>query len=253
MQRARVDGIELEYVAQGEGEPVVFIHGALIADAFAPLLAEPALATHYRLIHYRRRGYAGSTHTAEPTSIAQQAADCRALLQYLGVERAHVAGHSLGGAIALQLALDAPEVVHSLVLLEPALFDVPSGALLAAAFEPSLQKYQAGQKEEAVDGFLQAVIGRDYRTWLEQVIPGGYAQAVADADTFLGGEMPALGDWRFTREDARRITAARPGGAGGRERDALAGLARGARPAAGVDAAGRAVRAPRREPRAWST
>jgi pimeloyl-ACP methyl ester carboxylesterase len=206
MQRAYVDGIELEYVAQGVGEPVVFIHGALIADAFAPLLAEPSLASRYRLILYRRRGYAGSTHTAGPASFAQQAADCQALLRHLGIERAHVAGHSGGGVIGLQLALDAPEVVHSLVLLEPALLDVPSGALLAAAFEPWIQAYQAGKKEEAADGFLQVVIGRDYRSWLEQVIPGGYAQAVGDADTFLGAELPAHVEWRFTREDARRIT-----------------------------------------------
>jgi pimeloyl-ACP methyl ester carboxylesterase len=205
IQRAHCDGIELEYVAQGAGEPVVCIHGALIADAFAPLLAEPVLATRYRLIHYRRRGYAGSTHAPGPTSIPQQAADCRALLRELDVERAHVAGHSLGGVIALQLALDAPEVVHSLVLFEPAMLDVPSGALLAAALEPPIQSYQAGRKEEAVDGFLRVAIGRDYRPWLEQVIPGGYAQAVGDADTFLGAELPALGEWRLTREDARRI------------------------------------------------
>ena len=49
------------------------------------------------------------------------------------------------------------------------------------------------------------MIGRDYRTWLERVIPGGYAQAVGDADTCLGGDLRALGAWRFTREDARRI------------------------------------------------
>jgi pimeloyl-ACP methyl ester carboxylesterase len=209
MQRgARVDGAELEYVVQGTGEPVVFIHGALIADAFAPLLAEPALAIRYRLIHYHRRGYVGSTHTTEPTSIAQQAADCRALLRHLGIERAHVAGHSGGGAIALQLALDAPEVVHSLVLLEPAVaaqLDVPSGPLLAAALGPPTRAYEAGEKEEAVDGFLQFAIGRDYRSWLEQVIPGGYAQAVGDADAHFGAELPAYERWRFTREDARRI------------------------------------------------
>ena len=209
MQRAPVDadGTEVEYEVRGAaaGEPVVLIHGALIADAFAPLLAEPALAARYRLIHYHRRGYMGSTHPAGPTSIAQEAADCRALLRHLDVERAHVAGHSLGGVIALQLALDAPEAVHSLVLLEPALMDVPSGPLLAEALEPWIRSYQAGKKEDAADGFLQAVIGRDYRTWLKAVIPGGYAQAVGDADTFLGAELPALGTWRFTREDARRI------------------------------------------------
>ena len=66
---------------------MVFIHGALIADTFRPLLAEPSLAGRYRLILYHRRGYAGSSRAPEPVSVAQQAADCRALLRYLGVER----------------------------------------------------------------------------------------------------------------------------------------------------------------------
>ena len=47
----------------------------------------------------------------------------------------------------MQLALDAPELVHSLILLEPGLPDVPSGALLADAFGPMLAQYGAGDKE----------------------------------------------------------------------------------------------------------
>ena len=60
MERARTDEAELAYEVMGTGEPVVFIHGAFIADAFRPLLAEPSLAGRYRLILYHRRGYAGS-------------------------------------------------------------------------------------------------------------------------------------------------------------------------------------------------
>src|SRR5687767_4563107 len=121
MERARINGTELEYEVAGRGETVVFIHGALIADAFRPLLREPALAGHHRLVAYDRRGYRGSSRAAGPDSVARQAADCRALLRHLGVERAHVVWHSYGGAVALQLALDAPDVVQSLALLEPAL------------------------------------------------------------------------------------------------------------------------------------
>ena len=121
MDRVRLDGRELEYEVRGAGEPVVLVHGAHIADAFAPLLAEPALAERYQLVLYHRRGFAGSTHPDGPLSITQQAADCRALMQHLSVARAHVVGHSYGGVIALQLALDAPDIVHSLALLEPAL------------------------------------------------------------------------------------------------------------------------------------
>jgi pimeloyl-ACP methyl ester carboxylesterase len=212
MQRAPVDGdgaeLEFEILGPPTGEPVVLIHGAFFAEAYAPLCAEPVLATRDRLIRYHRRGYAGSSPVPAPFSIAQQAADCRALLRGLGIARAHVAGHSGGGVIALQLALDAPEVVHSLVLLEPAVaaqLDVPSGPLLAAALGPPIRSYEAGEKEEAVNGFLQFAIGRDYRSWLEQVIPGGYAQAVGDADALFGADLPAGGAWRFTREDARRI------------------------------------------------
>src|ERR1700737_2633487 len=104
MEQATVGGITLEYEEAGSGEPVVCIHGAFIADTFRPLLSEPSLADRYLLITYHRRGYVGSTRTPGPVSVARQAADCRALLDYLGVARAHVVGHSLGGCIALQLA-----------------------------------------------------------------------------------------------------------------------------------------------------
>jgi pimeloyl-ACP methyl ester carboxylesterase len=116
-----------------------------------------------------------------------------------------VVGHSSGGVIALQLTLAAPEVVHSLVLLEPALLDVPSGPLFAEAIGPALQLYQAGNKAGAMDGFLRVAFGPAYRRLLNEQIPGGYAQALADADTFFAVELPSLGEWRFTREDAGRI------------------------------------------------
>jgi pimeloyl-ACP methyl ester carboxylesterase len=205
-QRLRVDGAELEYEIVGVGEPVVLIHGGLVAEAFAPLCAEPAVAARYRLVRYHRRGYAGSSPVPAPFSIAQQAADCRALLRGLGIERAHVVGHSGGGVIALQLALAAPEVVHSLVLLEPALMGVPSGPLFMEAIGPALQMYQAGDKEGAADGFLRVAVGPAYRSFLDELIPGAYAQVVADADTLFASDLPAGGEWQFTQEDAKRIT-----------------------------------------------
>src|SRR5215216_913980 len=121
LNRASVDRADLEYEVSGTGEPVAFIHGAFIADTFRPLLTEPSLAGRYRLILCHRRGYAGSSRASGPVSVARQAADCQALLRQLGVEAAHVVGHSYGGAVALQLALDTPDLTHSLALLEPGL------------------------------------------------------------------------------------------------------------------------------------
>jgi pimeloyl-ACP methyl ester carboxylesterase len=206
MNRAQMGGSALEYEVRGAGEPVVLVHGSHIADAFAPLLAEPVLTERYQLILYHRRGFAGSTHPDGPLSIVQQAADCRAFMQHLGVPCAHIVGHSYGGAIALQLALDAPEAVHSLALLEPALLMVPSTQQFMDAMGPVFQMYEAGNKAGAVDGFLQAVVGPEYRRVLDRVLPGAFAQAVADADTFFRMELPALQQWSFTPADAGRIT-----------------------------------------------
>ena len=69
-----------------------------------------------------KRG-AGSSRTPVPFTIADHAADAKALLTALGVARAHVVGHSVGAMVALQLALDAPELVQSLVIMEPPIFN----------------------------------------------------------------------------------------------------------------------------------
>lgn len=55
----------LKYEVQGEGEPVLLIHGSILADAYLPFLKESALA-NYRLIRYHRRGFAGSPRHTGP-------------------------------------------------------------------------------------------------------------------------------------------------------------------------------------------
>jgi pimeloyl-ACP methyl ester carboxylesterase len=133
----------------------------------------------------------------------------RELMRHLGMARAHIVGHSSGGNIALQLALDAPEQVHSLSILEPAL-PVGGGSerLLAtrqAAMAPIVEQFRAGNKAAAVDGFMRMVSGPAYRAPFEQALPGAFDRGVADADTFFGQELPAIQQWQLAREDARRI------------------------------------------------
>src|SRR5690242_10247538 len=155
MEHAEVDGIRLEYETSGQGEPVIFIHGAFIADTFRLLFEEPSLAG-YRLIAYRRRGYGGSSRTSEPVTFARQAADTQALLRHLGAEPAHVVGHSFGGCIALQLALQMPQAVHSLALLEPALMIGDSGDSYRQALLASAGRYREQGPEVAVGEGLRA-------------------------------------------------------------------------------------------------
>lgn len=204
MQRATIDGITLEYEVTGSGEPVAFIHGVLVADTFQPLAAEPALADRYRLISYHRRGYAGSSRTPGPISAAVQAADCQALLSHLGVERAHVVGHSFGGCFALQLALDAPVVVHSLVLLEPALMVGASGPVYRDSLVRAEHRFRQVGAAVIVDEFLQAR-WPGYRPVLDRVLPGAVDQAVSDAVSMFDLDLGLL-DWSFAEGEARRIT-----------------------------------------------
>jgi pimeloyl-ACP methyl ester carboxylesterase len=205
LERASTDGAELEYEVSGTGEPVVFIHGAFIADTFRPLLAEPSLAGRYRLILYHRRGYAGSSRASGPVSVARQAGDCRALLRHLEVERAHVVGHSYGGAIALQLALDTPGVAYSLVLLEPALMVGASAQGYRQSLARAVERYREAGAAVVVDEFLQAR-WPGYRAALDRALPEAFAQAMADAATSFECELPGLLAWRFGEAQARRIS-----------------------------------------------
>jgi pimeloyl-ACP methyl ester carboxylesterase len=178
-----------------------------VADEFAPLFSQSVLSG-YRLITYHRRGYGGSTKPYGPVTVAEQASDCLALTQHLGIERAHVVGHSQGAIIGLQLALDHPEAVHSLTLLETAATaDVPS---IQRFYEevgiPAFQLYRAGDRAEAIDTLWRGIFGPNYRAAADRVLPGLFEQAVADADTLFGVDFPALQEWTFTSEDAQRIT-----------------------------------------------
>ncbi len=196
----------LRHDITGAGEPVLFIHGALIADAFRPLVAEATLAGQYRLITYHRRGYNVGEAPAAQLSIAVHATDCRELLADLGISRAHVVGHSFGGLIALQLAIDSPTFVATLVLLEPALVLGESGPGYRAAIAEAQRRFAAGDAEGAVDDFLRRRFGADYRVQLDGVVPGAFEQAVANAKVSLDIEMPAAADFHFGPAEARRIT-----------------------------------------------
>jgi pimeloyl-ACP methyl ester carboxylesterase len=210
MSRATIDGLELEYEIRGSGPPVVLVHAGIFAEWFKPLLDEPALTSRYQVVSYHRIGYAGSSRAIGPVTIAQQATHLRGLMRHLGIDRAHLIGHSSGGNILLQFALDVPGMVQSLVLMEPALPVATHGPdrMLAtrAAMAPVFEAYRAGDNARAVDGFMRVVSGPDYRAVMDRVIPGAFARGMSDAGTFFGQELPALQQWSISREDAGRIT-----------------------------------------------
>jgi pimeloyl-ACP methyl ester carboxylesterase len=207
MEKANVNGSELEYEVKGSGQPVLLISTGPIADSFLPLFPEKALAG-YRLIRYRQRGLDRS-NGAGPVSFAKHAADAAGLLGHLGVRRAHVAGHSTGGLIALQLAVDRPDVVQTLALLEPPLPGAPSAGAFFEKAGPALAAYGSGDRDTAMSRFLTLVCSLDWETCqrvIEKHIPGGVAAAVANVDNFFGSYLPALNAWQFGPEQAAAIS-----------------------------------------------
>ncbi len=87
----------------------------MTGEAWQPQVA--ALVEQHRVLYFDNRGTGKSLPLQDALSIEHMASDARALMDHVGWDAAHVAGHSMGGVMAHQLALDAPERVLSLALL----------------------------------------------------------------------------------------------------------------------------------------
>jgi pimeloyl-ACP methyl ester carboxylesterase len=115
-----IDGNRIHYVERGEGRPILFIHG-LGGSQFHltwPLFSR--LQGGFRLIAIDRPGSGYSTRRrGGPVTPVEQAAFVAKLIDHFGLEKPLVVGHSLGGAIALALALDFPDKVSGLALIAP--------------------------------------------------------------------------------------------------------------------------------------
>ena len=121
MAKAPVNGIELHYQQFGNGSHVVMIHGITGNLAIWHLEIVPALMSEHRMTTYDLRGHGYSDVPPAGYTTADHAADLMELLDHLGIERAHVIGHSFGADIALHFTILYPERVDKLVLVEPAI------------------------------------------------------------------------------------------------------------------------------------
>jgi len=142
MPRSEVNGIRLYYEVHGEGPNLALIEG-LGYDCWMWYRQIPDFAAHFRLLVYDNRGVGRSDAPPGPYSHEQNASDLTALLEYLGWERTHLLGISMGGFIAQQFALTHPARLNRLVLAAtgfggPNMAPVPPKAVLAMTPDPSL-------------------------------------------------------------------------------------------------------------------
>src|SRR4051794_13681582 len=112
-----VDGVRLHYIEQGQGDPLVLIHGngTMLQDFTVSGIVD-RLADRYRVIAIDRPGYGYSSRPRQFWTPAAHARLFQSALLQLGVGRAMIYGHSWGTLVAVALALKAPSLVRGLVL-----------------------------------------------------------------------------------------------------------------------------------------
>jgi pimeloyl-ACP methyl ester carboxylesterase len=133
MPIAEINGLSIHYQQAGQGRDLILIHGLLANLAFWYLGVLPELLPDFRVTVYDLRGHGYSSMPPQGYTSLHLATDLQALLVHLGIKRAHVVGHSFGGAVALHFATLQPEQVLSLTLADA---HVPS-------FQPALPPLDA--------------------------------------------------------------------------------------------------------------
>ena len=148
---AEVNGLSLYYEIHGTGEPLVVLHGAYMTiDAMGEIL--PALAESRQVIAVELQGHGRTADIDRPLTYEQMADDVAALLRHLEIEEADVFGYSMGGGVALQVAVRHHEVVRKLV--------VASASYTSDGMHPELLEMIPSITPEA---FAGSPIEEDYR------------------------------------------------------------------------------------------
>lgn len=180
MAALRKGDVVLSYETLGqEGDPVVLIHGSLVDRTSWRMVLAP-LATALQVTAYDRRGYGESQGPQRTHAVRDDARDLGDLLESTGLYPAHLVAHSYGGAVALRVAADRPELVRSLALHEPPLI----GLLASGPEAPP----EVGRWTDLLESLLNAVrTGEDERA----------ARRVVDAFSERSGA------WERLRPEAR--------------------------------------------------
>lgn len=167
MPTIQANGVGLSYEVMGSGDPMVLVHGSWVDQSSWATVA-PGLAKSFRVLMYDRRGHSNSERPDSQGSVHEDADDLAALLEAVDLDEAHVVTNSYGGNIAMRLAIKRPELIRSLAMHEPPVFQ-----LLADDAESAPMLEQTQRSFESVDA---RIAGGDHeggaRQFVEEVAFG---------------------------------------------------------------------------------
>jgi pimeloyl-ACP methyl ester carboxylesterase len=112
---ADVNGLHMYYELHGSGTPLVLLHGGMMTIELNFTGLIPDLSRHHLVVAAEMQGHGRTADIEREITPAALARDVVALLDHLGIDRAHVLGHSMGGAVTLELAVSHPDRVRSIV------------------------------------------------------------------------------------------------------------------------------------------
>ena len=170
MPTVDLNGVRLEYIEQGQGDPIVLVHGSLCDFRYWHFQMKP-FSQHYRTIAYSRRYHYPNNWVGDGRDYSAKlhAEDLAALLRGHGLGPVHLVASSYGAYTALFLSIKYPALVQKLVLTEPPILpwlqNIPGGPPLVAKFmknawEPARQAFDSSDLEKGVRLFISGVIGQ---------------------------------------------------------------------------------------------
>lgn len=155
-QTVEREGVRIHYTDEGKGEPVILLHGFAVNSDLnwrLPGIHE-ALCPHFRVIAMDLRGHGLSDKPHEPEAYGlRMVEDIATLMDALGIERAHLAGYSLGGLLALKFAAAHPQRVQTLCVLGAGWIDPQEGDLLGS-LEEIARQLRAGRAVSPLSAVL---------------------------------------------------------------------------------------------------
>ena len=210
--KIRVNNVELHYIEQGQGEPLILLHGGQ-GDyrSWEPQLK--VLSTQFRVISYSRRYHYPNNNplTAKYHSAYTEADDLAALIRKLGLGRVHLIGTSIGAFTALALAVKHPEMVRSLVLAEPPVHqwvrDSPNGAaaykeFMTTMWEPATAAFKAGDDQGAMRFLVDGFTGKGS---FDKLPPGSRAAAMQNSRFFKANALSSDPFPNLSKDKVRRL------------------------------------------------
>jgi pimeloyl-ACP methyl ester carboxylesterase len=210
-ETAPINGVDIYYTVQGEGPPLILIHGGLgNADYWENQI--PALAEEYTVIAMDSRGHGRSTFDDTPIGYDLMMSDVIGLMDYLEIDKADILGWSDGGIIGLDMAINHPERVNKIIAYganyDPSAVreDIEENETFNAYVEKAIEDYQALSPEpEKMDAFFEN-IGNMWAT--EPNFTPAQLRAITTPILILDGEADEAIKTEHTREMASLIPTA---------------------------------------------